>query len=161
MAKSSWSCLLTKGNRKDPHQSLGVCSCTNQFPLCECEQMVLNSNHWIPLVPWDWTAAPRILDNHSKKSSFQGRKELLALKTEQETPGGGARVGGPSIGRLIWNLWKVHANTGILCMFLERVHSFYPVVSGMDYTEKGKNHQLYTRSSEISVSPWSASLGQD
>lgn len=67
---------------------------------------------------------------------------MLALKTEQETPGGGARVGGPSIGRLMWNLQKVHTNTGILCMFLERVHSFYPVVSGMDYTEKGKNHSF-------------------
>lgn len=92
---------------------------------------------------------PRILDDRPKKSSLQGRKEMLALKTEQETPGGGARVGGPSIGRLMWNLQKVHTNAGILCMFLESVHSFYPAVSGMDYTEKGKNHQLYTRSSEI------------
>lgn len=42
MARASWSCLLTKGNRKDPNQSFSVCNCTNQ----ETNSLPLNVDRW-------------------------------------------------------------------------------------------------------------------
>lgn len=122
--KSSWSCLLTKGNRKDPNQSFGVCNCTNQFSLCECGQTVLTSNHGSPLVPWDLISSTSASWWPPQQKQFV-RKENDAHTEDWASnhPEGGVGAGSQTTGRFIRHLHKVHTNTGNLCMFLERVHS--------------------------------------
>lgn len=124
MAKSSWSCLLTKGNRKDPNQSFCVCRSTNQFSL------------------WMWTGGSHLQPLNLITALGPDQQHLGFLMTTQQKqfvrkeraahtedragshPEGGEGIGGQSTGWSIWSLQKVPTDTGILCTFLETVNSF-------------------------------------
>lgn len=162
MAKSSWSCLLTKGNRKDPNQSFSVCNCTNQFSLwMRTESSQLQPLNLISALGPDQQSHALLMTTRTKAVSRGAKSRLYWRKSRKQAR---KRDPGELIGPQedLWNLQKVHVDTGILCMFLERVHSFYPILLGVDYTERGitglrlTRHRLSLTRESITRTEWNS-----